>query len=68
MTGIIFQILISIIVGGVIALLYGLKKTLIMERKILSLEEKILSLEEKLLKIDEKIEKILEEKKEQKSK
>jgi len=38
------------ITAAVLALLYGLKKTLLIERKLLHLEEKILKMEEKLLK------------------
>ena len=54
------NILLGFVAAAVLALLYGLKKTIILERKILSIEEKILKMEERILKIDERIEKILE--------
>ena len=60
---VISEILIAITTAGVLALLYGLKKTLIIEQKILQMEQKILNLEEKLIRIEEHVEKLIEKKK-----
>jgi hypothetical protein len=57
------DILIAITTAGVLVLLYGLKKTMIIERKILDVEQKILNLEEKIIRIEEHLEKLIEKKK-----
>jgi|GEM_PF-5885131 len=57
------NVLLGFVAAAILALLYGLKKTLILEKKILLIEEKILKMEEKVLKIDENLEKMLKKEK-----
>jgi len=57
------EILLSITTAAVLALLYGLKKTLIIEQKILQMEQKILTIEERIIRIEEHLEKLVEKKK-----